>query len=263
MDAPIQLANRLLAQGRNLTELGCHREARKALEGLLTLAGVEPHLRSQAHFLLAEHFLDLQCYRKARRHLTSVLILQPDNSEAHYWMAMAIDFDPDADPKRAWKHLRKAVNLDRTEASYWSALGQLGLRLGKNRSALTAFRQAAELESDDLSIVDEIVDGLLALDRESEAQAVLTSARFRLRGDAEIERLWNRFCFGRIARQQQRVRIRVTAGESGPAVLAFTPNGESTGKRFGVGVIRDDRFSKATPHLRVVGAARPNPRRAP
>jgi predicted Zn-dependent protease len=263
MGAIINLVDRLLARGRTLAAFGRRSDARNTLERLLSLADLAPPAQAEAHLLLAELFLKGQHFRKARRHLAVVVALQPDNAEVYYRMAVAVDLDPNADPRRAWKLFRKALAMQPHKAAYWSAFGQLALRLRKRRTALSAFQKAAELAPLEVSVLDEIVDGLMALNRQREALAVLKAARFRMRNNSGLERLWGRFRFTCLARKQKAQRLGLTGRAGDALLLPFVPTSDSPAKGFGSGIIRDDRFSKASPHVRLSGALRSDPRHAP
>jgi tetratricopeptide (TPR) repeat protein len=263
MGAIINLVDRLLARGRTLAAFGRRSEARHTLERLLSIPDLAPAARAEAHLLLAELSINAQHYRKARRHLAVVLALQPDNAEVYYRMAVGMDLDPTADPRRAWKLVRKALAMQPHKPAYWSAFGQLALRLRKRRTALNAFRKAAELAPAEVSVLDEIVDGLMVLSRQREALRVLRAARFRMRNDAGLERLWGRFRFICLARQQKAERLGLTGRDGEPSLLPFVSSSDSARKGFGSGIIRDDRFSKSSSHVRLSEAVRSDPRHAP
>lgn len=261
MAQTINLAERLLERGQLLAACGCRHDARKALEHLLALPDLDTDVRVEAHLLLAQVHHDCQRFRKARRQLAAVMALRPDNAEAQYRFALAIDLDPDADPRRAWKALCKAIELDSKEPAYWSTFGQVALRLDRRKTALKAFRQATKLAPTAIHVLDAIADGLTALGHEDEAGMILAAARFRLPRDPGVEGLWNRFRFDSLRRRQHAAKFGLPDGR--PVLLPFEPRSESADKGFGEGVIRSDRFSKSSPHLHRLRADRPDPRHAP
>jgi tetratricopeptide (TPR) repeat protein len=260
MNPSINLLERLLTQGRQLVFMGRYVEARRRLDKLLALPDVPEHQRIEAHQLLGDIHLDSQCYRKARRHLLAALGLRPHCHETLYRLAVTLDVDPDADPKRAAKYFRKALEQKPDEPRYWSGYGQICLRLGKEKAAYGAFVAAADLAPNDVEILDEITDGLCFLGKEEDARSVLTAARFRLGHDAELDQLWNRFRFLQLHRRQQAAR-RKQAMESGEAViLPFVPSKETSGPPKGEpGILRHDRLSRPAPHSTQL----PDPRRVP
>ena len=190
MNPSINLLQRLLTQGRRLIYMGRLTEARRRLEKLLAFPEVSEQARVEAHQLLADIHLDNQCYRKARRHLVAALGLHADSAQSLYQLAVTLDLDPDADPKRAAKYYRKALELKPDEARYWSSYGQVCLRLGKEKAAYGAFVAAADLASMDVEVIDEITEGFCFLGREEEkmrerswtAAAFPTRSRCRTRG---------------------------------------------------------------------------------
>ncbi len=248
MNPSINLLDRLLSQGRRLLFMGRRVEARRRLEKLLALPEVPNQQRVEAHQLLADIHLDNQCYRKSRRHLVAALGLSPECAATHYRLAVTLDLDPDADPKRAAKYYRKALELKPDDARYWSGYGQVCVRLGKEKAAYGAFVAAADLAPMDVEVIDEITEGMCFLGREDDARAVLTAARFRLGHDAELESLWNRFRFLQLHRKQLTTKRRAALAAGEAVVLPFVPAKESSGVRGEPGILRHDRFSKPSPH---------------
>lgn len=250
MNTTINLLDRLLTQGRRLVFMGRYVEARRRLDKLLAFPDVAVAQRVEAHLLLADIHVDGQCYRKARRHLLAALGLQPDCAETHYRLAVTLDLDPDVEPKKAAKHFRKALELKPDEACYWSGYGQICVRLGKEKAAYGAFIAAADLAPMDVAIIDEIADGLCFLGKEEDARSVLIAARFRLGHDAELEKLWNRFRFLQLHREQQTARRSKALADGEAVILPFVPSKEpreSTDTGDPV-ILRHDRFSKPKPH---------------
>jgi Flp pilus assembly protein TadD len=260
MDTSINLLERLLAQGRRLLGMGRRGEARRHLEKLLALGGAPTHQRIEAHQLLGEIHVDAQRYRKARRHLVAALGLQPNCAETHFQLAMTLDLDPDADPKRAAKYFRKALEHKPDEARYWAGYGQICLRLGRDKAAYGAFIAAADLAPNSVNVIDEITDGLCFLGKEEDARAVLTAARFRLGHDAELEQLWNRFRFLQLHRKQQAARRRQALAEGEAVILPFVPSKETSGPKGEPVILRHDRLSRPAPHMTRLPEASSDPR---
>lgn len=250
----IPLDRHLLNRGRLHLELGHPTEARGLLTGLLSRPDLATDLRAEAHRLLGEIAFHGQQFRLSRRHFLAAVRLQPAVAETYASFALAVETDPDADPVRAWKALRRAVRLNPIESRYWNALGQIALRLRKSAAALKAFRRAANLGPDRVATIAEIVDGFLALGHEREARSLLLAIRFKFPHDAGVVPLWDRFRFEATRRRQAR------RSEPSP-VLAF-PGRVAEQSTAGSGVIRTDRFSKPAAHLfRLVGMG-PGPKRA-
>ena len=266
MNQSINLQDQLLSQGRRLLFLGRRADARRRLDKLLAFPEVPENQRVEAHQLLADIHLDVQCYRKARRHLLAALGLRPDCATTHYRLAVVLDLDPDMDPKRSAKHFRKALELKPDEARYWSGYGQICLRLGREKASLGAFVAAADLAPMDVEVIDEIADGLCFLGREEDARSVLMAARFRLGHHAELEQLWNRFRFLELHRKQQATKRRKALEDGEAIILAFVPSTEpSEPKDEGEpgGILRNDRFSRPTPHSAKLPGMKHDPRRLP
>jgi tetratricopeptide (TPR) repeat protein len=248
MEPSVNLLDRLLTQGRHLLHLGRRVDARKRLEKLLAFPEVPLEQRIEAHQLLADIYLDAQCYRKARRHLLAALAIQPDCAETHYQLAVVLDLEPDQQPKRAAKYFRKAVELLPDEARYWSGYGQICLRMGREKAALGAFIAAADLAPMDFDVIDEVTDGFCFLGREEDARSVLMAARFRLGHNPELEQLWNRFRFLQLHRKQQTSQRRKALAEGEAIVLPFVPATTPSESEGEPGILRHDRFSRSTPH---------------
>jgi Flp pilus assembly protein TadD len=203
--------------------------------------------------------MDAQRYRKARRHLSVVLALNPEYAEAYYQMGLAIDLDPREDPKRALVAMRQAIRLKPDEALYWSGYAQLAMRIGKDLLAVRAFRKAAKLGAYDIFLLEEVVEGLCTLNRWDLAERLIIQARFRMSHSPAVKQLWDSFQFRRIAHQQRSSRRQAALAAGEAIVLKFVRNSEpSTGGE--PGILRHDRFSKATPH--VPYTSRIDPRRS-
>jgi tetratricopeptide (TPR) repeat protein len=251
MNPSLNLLDRLLTQARHLLVLGRRLEARRRLEKLLAFPDVPVTERIEARRLLADLQIDNQNYRKARRHLTAALGLDPESAELHYQLGTALDLDPDVEPKRAAKYFRKALELKPDEARYWSAYGQVCLRVGRERAAYGAFVAAADLAPNQVEVIDEIVDGFCFLGRHDDARATLMAARFRLGHSTELEQLWNRFRFLMARDKQQSLRRREALARGEAVVLPFKLSVEPVEpKQTEGGILRHDRLSRPAPHTR-------------
>jgi tetratricopeptide (TPR) repeat protein len=242
----ISLDRHLLNRSHLLLDLGHPTEARALLVRLIDRPELADEMKAEAHRLLGEIAFHGQRFRRARRHFREAICLQPRVAETYVSFALAVETDPDANPVRAWKALRRAVRLNPDEPRYWTAFGQIALRLRKPHAALEAFRQASNLGPDRVSTIADIVDGFLCLGREDEARSLLLTIHFRHPHDASVAGLWDRFRFESTRRRQAR-------RDESTAVLAF-PGRTGETKSPAAGVIRTDRFSMAGAHLfRLVG----------
>lgn len=268
MEPLIRFVDRLLSRGKKLIEFGRRSEAKTVLLRLIGFGDVPPVQREEAHWLLADLHLDAHRFRAARRHLVAALAVIPNSAEGHFRLARAIERDPDAKPLRAWKLLRRAVRLNPEQAQYWSALATLSIRVGKPAIALKAIRRGVELQTGELSVLTELVEGLVALDRPGEARSLLVATRFRFNRNLGFEKLWNRFRFGEMARDQQSRRRALSLVTEEVCVLPFEVEERETrevsSREEGEpDILRHDRFSTRHVHLPRLLAMRPGPRHAP
>jgi tetratricopeptide (TPR) repeat protein len=260
MTQPIRFFDRLFVRARQLIYVGQTAAPRRLLGRLTAQDGVRPSLRAAAHQLLGQLELAAGTWRRARRHFAAAIRLQPFDAESYARYAAAVEADPDANPRKGWAALRRALGIDPSEPRYWAALGRAAVRLGDRRRAVRAFRRAARLRPDTVEGLAEIVDGFLSLGRRREAMEVLTAARFRHPGHPGVEGLRNRVQFELLRRDQEAAR-RMTA--DGPVLLHFPGRKVETGATAASpAIVRVDRGSRSAPHcLRMFGAG-PDPRRA-
>ena len=164
-------------------------------------------------------------------------------------LAVTLDLDPDADPKRAAKYFRKALENKPDEARYWSGYGQICLRLGKEKGPIKHCCCRRPCTKTVTEILDEIADGLCFLGKDEDARSVLMASRFRLGHDAQLEMLWNRFRFLELHRKQQSSKRRQALEEGSAVILPFVPSKETSGTPKGEpGILRNDCFSFPSPH---------------
>jgi Tfp pilus assembly protein PilF len=231
----ISLSESLLERGRELLHWHRPDEARPYLGQVVAIG--ETATAFEAHMLLADWEMKHHRLRRCRLHLREALKLQPNDAEAHYRYAEALDTDMHAEPYRAWKAIRRALHLNREEAKYWALYGQVALRMNQPKKALWAFRQASQFKRLGTDVFADVLDGLCALNRKKEAYARLIAARFQAPHDQGIQRVWEEFQLGEICRAQE--------ADAGNHILPFptTTNEEQPA------IVRRDRGSKATPHL--------------
>jgi tetratricopeptide (TPR) repeat protein len=250
----IHLHDHLLAGARRLLDVGHDREARQALRRLLRQPEVQTQVRADAHCLLGELDSVAGRYRSARRHFAAAIGLRPYLPEAYVRFAEAVEADPDADLRKGCAALRRAICIDPHDAAYPAALGRLAARLGDWKLARRAFRRAARLRPESLTVLAEVVAGFVSIGQEAEARQVILAALFRAPRDAGVIDLWNRFRFDRLRRELAR-----SGGVVRQSILPF-PESMNAAVAGGVGaaVIRVDRHSRPAPHvLRLFGRSRP------
>ncbi len=248
MDSLINLLENVLAQGRRLYQQGHFKEARRRLDKLLAYPEVPVSSRVEAHEILAEIYFELQCYRKARRHLLAALGLQPTKADLNYRLAHILANDTSVDPRKSVKYYRRAIELEPDVAHYWSGYGQVCVRLGWEKAARGAFIAAADLAPINIDTIDEIADGLCFLGRAEDARLVLIAARFRLGHSTEMEQLWSRFQFLKLYTSQQKERRRKAREAHQAVILPFVPGPVAQESARHPGILRFDRSSTPAPH---------------
>jgi tetratricopeptide (TPR) repeat protein len=261
MSTTLNLADRLLAMGRNYHELGREHDALHVLRRLAGLQELRAEVAEETQSRLAEICLRCRQYKRARRHLTAALRHQPDSAHYHYLMATALEEDDAGDLERAAKHYRQALKLDPEHQESLAALGLLAVEMGQVEEGLKCLRRLVDLVPDDAEAVGQLVTGLRLAGRTEEARATLLTVRFRNPRDARFQKLWSDFQFQELRRDQEAARQdrRAQAAEEGPVLLPFvrvvpeTPSSPSGGSK----VLRRDAASlPGPPHL-------PRPARRP
>jgi tetratricopeptide (TPR) repeat protein len=223
MSMTLNLADRLLAMGRNLQELGRTQDAVGLLDRLEGFRQLPADVAEETQARLAEIALERRQYKKARRHLTAALVYRPANGHYHYLMAVALENDESGDRHRAAEHYRKALRLDPNQPDWLGDFGLLALRLGQTEEGLRCLRRAVELAPDDPEVVGRLAEGWQDEGRPEEARRALQAALFRNPGDRRFRRLWEDFQFDRLRRQQEQRRrqARLGGGDDRPTLLPF------------------------------------------
>ena len=257
MSDSLPLADHLLSRGRLLLRVGRPADALRLFRQVLVHTDLPNQVRADALRLLAGIDLEAGRFRRARRSLAAAIRLRRHAGDLYVEFARAVLADPDGDPRRAVKALRRAAAIDPFEPRTWAALGGAALRAGDAVPAGKAFRRAARLRPDRVETLSEIVDGFIALGREGDARDVLTAARFRAPRDAEVSALWDRFRFKLALRQQ-----RQTAGIEDTILPFPVREREASATPAAAVVLRADRKSVSTPHLLRLFGRRADPRRA-
>jgi tetratricopeptide (TPR) repeat protein len=244
----VPLHAHLLRRGQLLVTIGRVRAARAMLRRLLTRPEVPSTSQAEANRVLG----DLECaagrFRRARRYFAAAIGLRPYVAELYLRFAAAVEADPKANPRKGLAALRRAICLEPQEPGHWTARGRLALRAGDTKQARAAFRRAARLHPETVTVLAEIVDGFVATGRENEARRVLIAARFRAPTDAGIAQLWNQFRFDCLRLEQARAGRGARSGAD--MILPFPEPVVSSGPAEGpTVVIRADRISRPRPHL--------------
>jgi tetratricopeptide (TPR) repeat protein len=261
MSDPIRLSDHVFIRACRLLDFGETAEARRLLGRLTGQGELRAGLRAVAHQLQGQLDLLAQRFRRARRHFAAAIRLQPFDAESYFRYAGAVEANPDANPRRGWMALRKAVDLNPVEPRYWAALGRTAVRLGDHTKAIRCFRRAARLRPERAEVLEEIVDGLVSLGRRREAAAVLNAARFRAPADPALRQTVNRFRFDLVRREQEAAR---GGSAGGPVVLHFPgrPAEPAAAPATSPTIVRVDRGSLPAPHVLRMFGADGGPRRA-
>ncbi|HEY1380812.1 MAG TPA: tetratricopeptide repeat protein [Gemmataceae bacterium] len=247
MGRTLNLCECLLHMGRDWQSAGRLVEASRVLLRLAGFRDLPAVIAEEAHARLATIFLQLREFKKARRHLTSVLFFRPSHAPYYFQLASALHHDDEADPFRAVRYYRQALRLDPDQPRWWADFGRLLLQTGKTQKGVGALRKAVSLDADDPVIVGRLVEGLCLADRCGEARKVLREARFRHPRDARFRKLWNDFQFRQVSESQGEKPV---APE--PVILPFVrraslpevPQAGTPGR-----IVRLDQASKSAPHL--------------
>jgi len=249
MSTTLNLADRLLAMGRNLHELGREHDARRILSRLACFLELSPEVAEETQVRLAEIYLRRRKFKQARRHLTAALRHRPDSAQYHFLMATALDADEKGNPERAAEHFKRVLRLEPDHREGLADYGLLAVRLGQTEEGLQYLRRLVELAPHDPEAVNQLVTGLRLANRVDEARAALLAARFRNPRDGRFLNLWNDFHFQELRREQEIVRQagRATTTDE-PVLLPFVrPASDTTALQPEGKIIRRDPASDPSP----------------
>jgi Tfp pilus assembly protein PilF len=222
MKATLNLVDHVLALGRRYQEVGRHRDAVTLLTRLSHFRELPVEAAEEMQGRLAELHLKRRKYRRARRHLTAALRLQPNNARYHYLLATAVQADDRGDLERAAEHFRRALQLDPQHAKCLADYGLLLIRLGQVEEGLARLREAVEKAPADAEVVAKLVKGLRLTGRTAEARAALHAALFRNPRSPHFRKLWDEFRFQQARRETERgPRGTKAAQEEEPVLLPF------------------------------------------
>jgi tetratricopeptide (TPR) repeat protein len=227
----INMAQALLDRGRHLWEQDRYDEASNLLARLLALRVLAPEIAERAQFYLGDIQLTQGSYSKARRHLAAAIGSGSASGETHFLMACALEWDDDADFRHAYRHYRRAVELEPGQPLYSSAYALMRIRRKPDgskfdREALRRLRHAFAASPDDPDVVYNYAHGLMQMSREAEAEIALRRARKQWPGHPAFEELWHDYLVQRgiLPKPAFRVasgpRLRL-ADESEPTILPF------------------------------------------
>jgi Tfp pilus assembly protein PilF len=221
MSMTLNLVDRLLDRARNLRRHGQNEASARVFSRLTGLRDLPADIAEEAHVGLAEIRLEQEQHKQARRHLAAAIAHEPGCAHYHYLMAVAVEDDPHADPKRAGVHYRRSLALDPDEATYQCDYGLFALRHGNRRAGLAALRRAAAAAGDDPEMLGRVAAALREADRADEARSLLRAALFRNPRDRRFRDLWERHQFDMIHAAQQECSQRWSVNAPAPVLLPF------------------------------------------
>lgn len=227
----INMAQALLERGRQLWEQDRYDEASGILSRLLSLQVLSTEVAERAQFYLGDIQLAQGHYSKARRHLAAAIGSGSASGEAHFLMACAVEWDDDSDFRHAYRHYRRAVELEPGQPLYSSAYALMRIRRKPDgskydREALRRLREAFGASPDDPDVVYNYAHGLMEMGRELEAEIALRRARKRWPDHPAFEGLWHDYLVQRgiLPKSATHVsaepRLRI-AGNDEPQILPF------------------------------------------
>lgn len=243
MGITLSLSDCLLEMGREMQAQGRRREALKLFARLTRFRDLPAPIAEEARGRLADLMIGEKQFRKARRHLSVLMCLRPSEGKYFYLYALATQRDKAADPHRAIKFYRQALDLDPTQPRWWADYGKLLIRIGRTEEAVTALQQAHEIAADDPVVVGRLVEALCLAERADEAQAILRASRFAKPRDGRFRKLWNDFQYGQIVQSQG-----PSTGD--PLILPFVRRAQvnAAGRTNGPILRIDDARPAAGPH---------------
>jgi tetratricopeptide (TPR) repeat protein len=202
MSRTLNLVEGILASAQRLESLGRDQAALVLLERLAGFRDLAPAIAEETHLRLADLYAQRDEFKKARRHLTIALTLQPQEAAYYHRMACWIEADPDAALDRARRYYRQAVRQDPDNAAYWADYGAYLLNLGRTRTGRAALHRAFRLGSPDLELVGRIVLTFREADLWDDARRVLQLARFQAARDRRFLAMWQEHEFAQLAARQ-------------------------------------------------------------
>jgi tetratricopeptide (TPR) repeat protein len=197
----------------------------------LSLRVLSPEVAERAQFYLGDIQLAEGSYSKARRHLAAAIGSGSASGETHFLMACALEWDDDSDFRHAYRHYRRAVELEPGQPLYSSAYAMMRIRRKPDgskfdREAHRRLRDAFSASPDDPDVVYNYAHGLMEMGRESEAEIALRRARKRWPDHPAFEGLWHDYLvqrgilpkFSRQGAAGSRLRV---VGDDEPRTLPF------------------------------------------
>ena len=215
MGSTLNLSECLLAMGREMQTQGRTRDALKLFTRLSTFRDLAPAISEEVRARLADLLIADKQFAKARRILSVLMCSRPNEARHFYRFARALHRDQKADPHRAAKYYKQALDLDPAQPRWWSAYGKLLAEIGRAPEAVAAHKRGLELAPNEPALIARMVEALCLDDRSDEARHLLLESRFRNPRDPRFRKLWNDFQFSQAAESQG------PRSQSEPVILPF------------------------------------------
>jgi Tfp pilus assembly protein PilF len=189
MGTTLNLVNQLLSDVRRFLEFNQPRQALRLIRSLASVANQPGSTAAEIDQLAGETYLSLGQLRLARRHLRRSIRRDPQNAQAHYDLARAIECDPATDASRAARHYLRAIELAPHSLCLLCDAGSYFVQTGRMRKGLSLIAKAVELAPEDAETLQLYVESLCEANRFAEAQRAINVARFSVRSEAVLGRL--------------------------------------------------------------------------
>lgn len=230
MSGILPVGERLFAQAQRYRQLQRHDLAVRRLRLSAGFVRTSKQFR-QVHVALADSYVRLGQFRRARQHLKIALSTNSADAELHGLLGRAwVEDVYGGDRKKGLNHLRRAVELAPHSPSHLRDLAQALLSHGRIADGLKKLEQAWTLAPDDFAVLEELVDTLLAHGRLRKAERILIRARFRFNGSAALVVLQNRLAHARAAWLQRARRRSQEIAAGAPVILPFLRVRSAAGK---------------------------------
>jgi Tfp pilus assembly protein PilF len=248
MGRTLNLVSHTLSDIRRFLDADQPRQALRLLRGMVKVAETADAPGGEIYQLLGEAYLHLGQHRSARRYLRRALRINPQNAQALYDLARAIEADPQSDASAAGRYYNRAIEISPQSVCLLTDAGAYFVQMGRERKGLVLLARAAELAPGDAETLQTYVGCLCDAGHFAEARRVLDVARFSFRSESVLAQLRERVEFDEVRRSQQASRrSHFQTGE--PVLLPYLRIVGDQPVSVRAAKYRQDKASKARPHL--------------
>lgn len=178
--AVINMAKALFDRGHEMWDQEQHQEAETVFRRLLSFPNLPEHIAKRARFHLTDVLLGAGKYSDAQQVAAMAIAKNPDDAALHFLMGYALEWGNASRVRDAYKHYRRAAELAAGEPLYSSAYALAHIRMREHRkynhSDRERLREAFNKAPDDADVVYNYVAGLLEMGITSEAKLALHRA---------------------------------------------------------------------------------------